>query len=113
MKVYACYVPETNQCVGFAALEEHSKDSGEIYVIAVHPDVQRQGWGTLLMDCCLYQMRRKGMKYLLVKTLSDRHPDAYYAETRMFYRQYGFAEGETFLDLWGESNPCLQMIYQV
>ena len=53
---------------------------------------------------------KRGFEYLQVKTLSERHPDLNYARTRAFYSAMGFRPLEEFPELWGEKNPCLQMI---
>ena len=52
----------------------------------------------------------RGIEFLQVKTLSPAHPDKNYAKTRAFYGAMGFRPLEEFPDLWGEQNPCLQMI---
>jgi len=41
-----------------------------------------------------------------VKTLSSRHPDPGYAETRAFYLAMGFTEARE-LDIWGPENPAV------
>jgi hypothetical protein len=55
-------------------------------------------------------LRGQGVEYLQVKTLSDAHPDAGYARTRAFYQAMGFRPLQELPELWGEENPCLQMV---
>jgi catechol 2,3-dioxygenase-like lactoylglutathione lyase family enzyme len=51
-----------------------------------------------------------GVEFLQVKTLSDRHPDAGYRQTRAFYAACGFRALEEFPALWRPANPALQLI---
>ena len=96
--------------VGFLTLRQHSPDAGEISVMGVLPTVQRQGVGRALVDAAEAHLRRMRIRFLQVKTLSPRHPDAGYAETRAFYQALGFCWLEEFPDLWDSDNPCLQLI---
>jgi hypothetical protein len=54
--------------------------------------------------------RQKGAKFLTVKTLSPARVNKEYDLTRKFYLSVGFLPLEEFKLLWGEANPCLQMI---
>jgi len=53
-----------------------------------------------------------GCSYLMVETLSPKHPDVFYAKTRNFYENVGF---KPFLNHghWGADTPCLMMIKDV
>jgi ribosomal protein S18 acetylase RimI-like enzyme len=62
------------------------------------------------MEALEAHLQAQGIEYLQVKTLSPAHPDKNYAKTRAFYHALGFRPLEEFPDLWGEQNPCLQMI---
>ena len=57
----------------------------------------------------LADLRADGAAFLLVKTLSDRHPDPGYAQTRAFYRAVGFVPVMD-LDIWGPENPALLLV---
>lgn len=96
--------------VGFLTLLYHSPVSAEIYVMGVLPGYHRQGIGRALVENAENEIRRKNVKFFQVKTLSDRHPDAGYAKTRLFYKSLGFELLEEFPDLWGVANPCWQLI---
>jgi ribosomal protein S18 acetylase RimI-like enzyme len=99
-----------NLPVGFLTLWHHSPTAAEIYVMAVLPDYHRHGVGRLLQLATEEHLRAEGVRYLQVKTLSDKHPDEGYKKTRAFYFAMGFTLLEEFPDLWGEHNPCWQLI---
>jgi ribosomal protein S18 acetylase RimI-like enzyme len=96
--------------VGFLTFRQHSQYAAEIHVMGVHPQAHRQGVGRALMQALEVHLQGQGIEYLQVKTLSPAHPDRNYATTRAFYHAMGFRPLEEFTDLWGEQNPCLQMI---
>lgn len=98
------------EAVGFLAIRQHSEVAAEIHVMGVQPGMHRQGVGRALVRAAEADLRGKGVEYLQVKTLSPAHPDKNYAKTRRFYLAMGFKPLEEFADLWGEANPCLQMV---
>lgn len=98
------------RAVGFLALAEHTAWAAEIYVMGVLPDAHRQGVGRALVAAAEADLRARGFEYLQVKTLAETHPDKGYKKTRAFYRALGFRDVEVFPELWGASNPCLQLI---
>ena len=53
------------------------------------------------------------MKFLIVKTLGDSHPDNNYKRTRGFYNKVGFYPLEEIKEIWGEENPCLIMVKSI
>ena len=84
-----------------------SEDSAEITWMAVHADRRRRGLGRALVDALLARVAAAtGVRELAVKTLSSRHPDPGYAETRAFYLAMGFTEARE-LDIWGPENPAV------
>ena len=99
-----------DRVVGFLTFRQHSEYAAEIHVMGVHPRAHRQGAGRALVQALEAHLRAQGIEYLQVKTLSPAHPDQNYAKTRDFYLAMGFRPLEEFPDLWGEQNPCLQMI---
>ncbi|MGD9145310.1 MAG: GNAT family N-acetyltransferase [Anaerolineae bacterium] len=99
-----------DRVVGFLTFRQHSQYAAEVHVMGVHPRMHGQGVGSALMQAAEAHLRAQGIEYLQVKTLSPAHPDRNYAKTRGFYRAMGFRPLEEFPDLWGEQNPCLQMI---
>ncbi|PCH12541.1 hypothetical protein A9Y57_01260 [Streptococcus parauberis] len=45
---------------------------------------------------------------IIVKTLSDKHPDINYKLTRLFYHLLGFVDKRELL-IWGEELPFIEM----
>jgi len=99
--------------VGFLALKAHNDYAAEIHVMGVLPEMHRRGLGRALVEAVEKHLRGQGVEYWQVKTLSSRHPDEGYARTRAFYEAVGFRPLEEFPDLWGEANPCLQMVKRI
>jgi GNAT superfamily N-acetyltransferase len=95
---------------GFLTLTEHSPASAEIHVMAVLPEFHRHGAGRAMLAAAEVYLRRSGVKFLQVKTLSPRHPSPEYALTRAFYLGTGFHVLQEFTDLWGEDLPCWQLL---
>lgn len=76
-----------NNLAGFLGLRAHEEDSmGEIYIIAVDPDFQRQGVGAGLMDFALKWMRQKDLKMAMVETGGDEG----HTPSRTAYENAGF-----------------------
>ena len=98
------------QVVGFITIFEHNLYAAEIHIMGVRPDQHRRGIGRALIEAAEKYLLGRGFEYLQVKTLSSSHPDKNYARTRAFYLSTGFRPLEEFKTLWGEANPCLQMI---
>ena len=98
------------EVVGFVALREHTEYAAEIHVMGVRPELHRSGVGRALICAAESYLHKQGFEYIQVKTLSDQHPDPNYARTRAFYSAMGFRPLQEFPELWGEANPCLQMI---
>ena len=72
---------------GFMVLKLHPNDSmGEVYVIGVHPDFQRQGIGRSLLDFAFETCRQAGMKMVMVETGDDPG----HAPSRASYEATGF-----------------------
>ena len=101
---------ENEQAVGFLTLLHHSPYASEILVMGVLPTQHRHGIGRALLKTAEQQLREQSVEFLQVKTLSEKHPDEGYKKTRQFYLAMSFRPLEEFPELWGEQNPCLQMI---
>ena len=101
---------EHGDAVGFLSLDFHNEYNAEIHVIAVLPEHHGKGLGTGLVKAAEARARKRGARYLTVKTLSPSKPNEEYEKTRRFYRSVGFVPLEEFKTLWGEANPCLLMI---
>ncbi len=101
---------EGGQAIGFLALKMHFAHAAEIAVMGVLPNMHRGGVGRALLAAAQDYLRRQGVEFLQVKTLSDSHPDPFYARTRAFYQAVGFRPLEEFKTLWDASNPCLMLV---
>jgi GNAT superfamily N-acetyltransferase len=99
-----------NQTIGFLTLKQHSPYAAEIQLMGILPEWHRRGVGRVLLAASEAYLRVTGVAFLQVKTLSAKHPDVAYGRTRAFYLATGFQPLEEFPTLWGEANPCLQLI---
>jgi ribosomal protein S18 acetylase RimI-like enzyme len=78
---------KNEELVGWIGGKIHKEDSmGEIYILAVHPDAQRQGIAKQLMDHLIEIMRDKGLEILMVETGDDPGHIA----SRATYEKAGF-----------------------
>lgn len=78
---------ESESTVGFVVTKHHSEDNmGEIYMVAVDPDFQGQGIGTILIDFALAKMKEAGMSIVMVETGGDPG----HAPARHTYEKAGF-----------------------
>jgi N-acetylglutamate synthase-like GNAT family acetyltransferase len=98
------------EIVGFLALKHHFRESCEVHIIAVDGSLHRHGIGQALLQAAEADLRRSGVHWLSVKTLSPSDPDEGYAKTRAFYTAMGFAPLQELLDLWNADNPALIMV---
>jgi len=104
------YVAEIDaEPVGFLTVTRPREAAAEISWMAVHAGRRGLGCGRALVDALLADLRADGAAFLLVKTLSDLHPDPGYAQTRAFYRAVGFVPVMD-LDIWGPENPALLLV---
>ena len=96
--------------IGFVSLCLHNEYTGEIHVMAIHPDFHRQGIGRKLVVAVEDCLRNRKYEFLTVKTVSPSRSNPEYERTRQFYFSMGFRPVEEFKTLWGANNPCLMMI---
>lgn len=96
--------------VGMLLAKRHGPQSAEVILMGILPEVQRKGIGSHLLAAAEEHLRRGGVCYLQVKTLSPARENEEYARTRAFYAAQGFVVLEEFPLLWGEANPCLQYV---
>ncbi|MCX6048398.1 MAG: GNAT family N-acetyltransferase [Chloroflexi bacterium] len=85
---YTILVAEVDGNVaGFLAYELNHKDkTGEVYMLAVHPDYQKRGIGTTLNELALEKMQESGMKLAVVGTGGDPG----HAPARRSYEKVGY-----------------------
>jgi len=98
---------------GILTLDLHSPYAAEVVVMGVLPEHHRAGVGRSLLEAAESWLAERDVEFLQVKTLSPRHPDPGYADTRAFYFGCGFRPLEEFPELWGRDQPALQMIKTV
>ena len=68
----------------------------DLYWIAVHPDYQGSGGGTLLLEEVERRLRQREARLLVVETSSRDE----YAPTRHFYQMRGYAEAARVTDFY-------------
>ena len=78
---------QEGRLVGYVGTRLHAEDNmGEIYILAVDPDAQRQGIAMALMQRAFDQVRQAGMKMIMVETGGDPG----HAPSRATYESAGF-----------------------
>ncbi|NES99060.1 MAG: GNAT family N-acetyltransferase [Sphaerospermopsis sp. SIO1G1] len=84
------FTDEENEPVGVAyvAPERMTEGTWNLYLIAIHPDYQRQGRGAFLLNYIEQMLTQRGERVLLVETsgLED------FEYVRAFYRKSGYEE---------------------
>jgi len=85
---YTTWVVEVgNRVVGFISYElDHHEKTGEVMLLAVHPDYQNQEIGTELNNFALDKMVESGMKLAVVGTGGDEG----HAPARRSYEKAGY-----------------------
>ena len=106
---YFAAMKEKNVCLGFLAVKIHYQHTGEIFLCGVLPEYQNKGIGKELYRLAENHFRKRGCRYVIVKTLSDHVHFEPYERTRAFYRRIGFEPLITLTEMWDEDNPCLIM----
>lgn len=79
--------PDGGQLAGFVVYElNHAEKSGEVQLLAVHPDYQNHGIGTALNELALAGMQESGMQLAVVATGGDPG----HAPARRCYEKAGY-----------------------
>lgn len=90
---------------GFLYLKETGRDTVELYVMGVLPQLHRRGVGRELLNRAKEAAREMGYAFMQVKTVQmGKYPQ--YDRTNRFYRALGFKEFEVFPTLWDPGSPC-------
>lgn len=95
---------------GFISLKEHFPGAWEVHCIAVLATDRNGGVGSELLNHAERWLASKGVRFLQIKTIADTSADPFYAETREFYLKRGYEPIEVFSELWGPTNPALQLV---
>lgn len=104
---------DDERILGFLTFASEFPESAEVTWMAVAADTHRRGIGRALVDALVRELRDRGVRLLLVKTLADSHPSPEYAATRAFYRAMGFRPLTVLPEHWDAANPCLFMVRAV
>lgn len=103
---YGAYFCDSH--VGFISIKPNNIYTSEIYVMGILKDFHNRGIGKKLLETAQKDLVKNKVRYLMVKTLGDSHPDENYKNTRAFYKSVGFYPLEELKEIWG-TNPCLIM----
>ena len=106
-------VEESSNLLGFVSLRKHYEESWEVHCIAVSASYRNRGVGTVLLEHAEAWLAARGACFLQIKTISGSSSDPNYAQTRRFYLARGYTPIEEFPDLWGPTNPVLQLIKRI
>ena len=101
------------KAIGFVSVTKHHKESAELYVLGVLPDYHHSGVGKALIKFIEKDLKKNGIRYVQVKTVSPEAGDEAYGRTYQFYRACGFSPLETIKDFWDPFNPCVFMIKSI
>jgi len=94
--------------VGFIIIKIKSNEIAEILWMGVKSEKQNLGHGTELINHVVAYLKKKGIKLLEVKTLSEIVDYEPYKKTEKFYRNRGFILKDIIDDCleWEPGNPC-------
>ena len=90
---------------GFLCLKQTGRDTVELAVMGVLPEMHRRGIGRALFESARSAAVEAGYSFMQVKTVRmGMYPD--YDRTNRFYLSLGFKEFEVFPTYWDADNPC-------
>jgi GNAT superfamily N-acetyltransferase len=101
---------DTGHAVGFLTAVRHSPHAAELHVMAVRPELHRNGIGRMLVTAAEDRLRSEGVEYLQVKTLSASAGDKPYLGTLAFYTALDLRVLEEMQPLWDADNPAVLLI---
>lgn len=82
--------------VAYVAPERMTEGTWNLYLIAIHPDRQRQGRGKILLEHVEQMLANRGERVLLVETSGTED----FEYVRTFYRKSGYAEEARIRDFY-------------
>ena len=85
--------------VAYVAPERMTQGTWNLYLIAVHPDSQKQGRGTAILAHVERMLAKHGERLLLVETAGTEDFDY----VRAFYRNNGYAKEATIHDFYADA----------
>ncbi|MET3528186.1 GNAT family N-acetyltransferase [Phenylobacterium koreense] len=101
------------RALGLMVLTDTGFSALDVHLLAVRPNLHRQGVGKALIAQARAVARELGKPNLTVKTRGPSLPYEPYERTRAFYEAVGFEALEELIEVWGPENPCLVMIMRV
>ncbi|HEY2051659.1 MAG TPA: GNAT family N-acetyltransferase [Caulobacteraceae bacterium] len=104
---------ESGQALGLMVLMDRGFSAIDVHLLAVRPNLHRQGVGRALIERACAVARDLGKLYVTVKTRGPSLPYEPYDRTRAFYEAVGFEPLEELTAIWGPENPCLIMVMRV
>ncbi|WBW95692.1 GNAT family N-acetyltransferase [Oceanirhabdus sp. W0125-5] len=107
---FGAYEEGVDKPLGFISFIFNNQYTAELYVTGVFKEYHNMGIGKKLLSEGEQYLKEKGVKFLMVKTLGESHPDKNYAKTREFYLKTGFTPLQEIKEIWGKENPCLIMV---
>lgn len=84
--------------IAYVAPERMTHGTWNLYLLAVHPDYQRQGRGTALLDYVEHLLIAQGERILLVETSGTKE----FACVRQFYSASGYEEEARIRDFYDD-----------
>lgn len=105
---YAALLQE--KYIGFFSVKIINEFTAEFYVNGVLKEFHRKGIGREIAKTIEADLKGRGFKLLMVKTISESLDNIPYSKTRNFYRSIGFFPLEEIKEIWGMDSPCLIMV---
>lgn len=96
--------------VGFFSVKRLNNSTAELYVNGVLKEYHRKGIGREMIKRIEDNLKQRGFKLLMVKTIGESANNISYSKTRSFYKNMGFLPLEEIKEIWGVDNPCLIMV---
>jgi GNAT superfamily N-acetyltransferase len=111
MPAYKTFVAsgERGQTVGFAMLVMNNSMTAELWVMGVVPDFHGHGVGSSLVARLETEARKRGARYMMVKTIGPSQKDANFLRTFSFYLMNGYAMVVEYDNIW-KGDQCAILV---
>lgn len=86
--------------VGIVVLRSSTDDTGEIAVLAIVPEHQSVGLGTVLLDRAEQEAIRRGHKCVIAATVGPKQKDPNFMRTLRFYERHNYRMLAEFDYMW-------------
>lgn len=101
---------DNGQALGFLTVVRHFPHAAELHVMAVRPELHRNGIRRTLVAAAEDRLRSEGVEYLQVKTLSASAGDKPDLGTLAYYTALDFRVLGGMPSLWDADNPAVRLI---